>query len=76
MTTPDRRQVLLGAGGAAASIALSPELLAAPRRLSAPVRLALIGAGRQGRAIMGELAKFTPANPINISGTRKIWNVG
>ena len=59
MTTPDRRQVLLGAGGAAASIALSPELLAAPRRLSAPVRLALIGAGRQGRAIMGELAKFT-----------------
>ena len=59
MTTPDRRQVLLGASGAAATIALSPELLAAPPRLAAPVRLALIGAGRQGRAILGELAKFT-----------------
>ena len=57
MTSPDRRSFLIGAGGAA-SLSLSSELLGLPARLAAPVRVALIGAGRQGRAILGELAKL------------------
>jgi predicted dehydrogenase len=54
----DRRQFLLhGAGGLAATV-LAPELdFLRPRiRSGAPLPLAVIGAGRQGRAILGELA--------------------
>lgn len=58
MSPSDRRSFLRGAAGAAAAFALQPELLAAPRRLSAPVRVGLVGAGRQGRDVLGELAKF------------------
>ncbi|MDP6423318.1 MAG: Gfo/Idh/MocA family oxidoreductase, partial [Planctomycetota bacterium] len=58
MTTHDRRTFLKTAAGTAAAIAIEPQLLAGPRRLAAPIRVGVIGAGRQGRAILGELAKF------------------
>ena len=45
---------------------LAPELLAAPRRLAAPVRVGLVGAGRQGRAILGELTKFTDVTLVAV----------
>ncbi len=58
MTTPDRRTFLKGAAGAAAVMAFQPDLSASPRALGAPVRVGLIGAGRQGRVILGELGKI------------------
>ena len=58
MTTPDRRSFLKGAAGAAAAFAFQPDLSAAPRAFRAPLRVGLIGAGRQGRVILGELGKF------------------
>jgi predicted dehydrogenase len=56
----DRRSFLLHSAGTAAVVALSPALdwLGAAPRLGAPIDVGLIGAGRQGRAILGELAKF------------------
>jgi predicted dehydrogenase len=67
MNPRDRRTFLKGAAGAAAVIALQPEgLAAAPPRLSAPLRVGLIGTGRQGRAILGELAKFEDIQLIAI----------
>ena len=58
MTPSDRRTFLKGAAGAAAVVAIQPELLGALPRRSAPISIGLIGAGRQGRALLGELAKF------------------
>ncbi|HJM56895.1 MAG TPA: Gfo/Idh/MocA family oxidoreductase, partial [Planctomycetota bacterium] len=58
MTSSDRRSFLKGAAGAAAAFAFQPDLSASPRALNAPLRVGLIGAGRQGRAILGELGKF------------------
>lgn len=58
----DRRSFLLQTAGALTGIALLPEALPAePLRLAAPVRLGLIGAGRQGRAIIGELQQIPDA---------------
>jgi len=53
-----RRSFLKGAAGAAAVIAIEPNLIAGPLRLAAPITIGVIGAGRQGRGILGELAKF------------------
>jgi len=57
MTSPDRRTFLAGTFGAAV-IAIEPELLALPPRLAAPVRVGIVGTGRQARAILAELGKF------------------
>ncbi len=58
MTPNDRRTFLKGATSAAAAIAFQPTLSATPRRLQGPIRVGIVGAGRQGRALMGELGKF------------------
>lgn len=58
MTTPDRRTLLMAGASTAAASLLQPELLAARPRLSAPVRVGLVGVGRQGRALLAELGKF------------------
>jgi predicted dehydrogenase len=58
MNPSSRRDFLQGAAGAAAFLAFEPELLAFPARLRAPVKLAIVGCGRQARALLGELAKF------------------
>lgn len=57
MTEIDRRQFLAATGGLAA-VSLFPEALPAAPRLTEPLTLALVGAGRQGRAILTELAKI------------------
>lgn len=47
-----------------AAIALMPEVLAAAPRSADPIGIAVIGAGRQGRAIMAELQKLTAAKVL------------
>ncbi|HTF86979.1 MAG TPA: Gfo/Idh/MocA family oxidoreductase [Planctomycetota bacterium] len=57
MTTSDRREFLFTAGAGMAATWLAPSLeFLHPALPQAKVPLALIGAGRQGRAILGELA--------------------
>lgn len=60
MTAPDRRDFLRQTAGALAAVALAPEL--APRLAwpagRAPLGVGLIGVGRQGRAILGELQRL------------------
>ena len=59
MSRPTRRTFLAGAAAtAAASSLLQPELHAAPPRFGANLRVGLVGCGRQGRAILGEIAKL------------------
>lgn len=58
MHRSNRRSLLKAGAGSALAISLQPHLFAGPARLAAPVKLGLVGAGRQGRAILGELAKF------------------
>ncbi len=67
MTAPDRRDFLVHGATAAAAFALSAELerAAALPRVAAPTEVALVGVGRQGRAILGELAKI---ENVKVSG--------
>ena len=62
MTDQSRRTFLKGAAGAAAVVAIEPELFGNPPRLSAPVSLGIVGCGRQARAILGEISKFEDVN--------------
>ncbi|HMN94957.1 MAG TPA: Gfo/Idh/MocA family oxidoreductase [Phycisphaerales bacterium] len=58
-----RRDFIASTAGLAA-VALMPEFLAAAPRAAEPMGLAVIGAGRQGRAIMGELTKLDAAKVV------------
>ncbi len=62
MSEIDRREFLVnavGAAGAFAALSIVPDVLpAAPRVSGAPLNVGVIGIGRQGRAILGELAKI------------------
>lgn len=70
----DRRSFLLQTAGALTGIVLLPEAGAGtPPRLVAPRRVGVIGVGRQGRAIIGELQKLpdvTVAMVCDISPAR------
>lgn len=63
MTATDRRAFLQHATGLVAAMSLEPDpaLLAARWHPGRPVAIGVIGAGRQGREILGELAKFENA---------------
>ena len=55
----DRRAFLGMAAGGMAAFALTPDLLGATRRLAlGEVRVAIVGVGRQGRLLMGEIARI------------------
>lgn len=58
MSDLDRRSFLLKTAGVAAAAAIAPTLSASMGRLSAPLRVGVIGCGRQGRAIIAELSSF------------------
>jgi predicted dehydrogenase len=59
MSPSDRRTFLRQTAVSLAGISLLPDVLPAePVRLAAPIKVGLIGAGRQGRAIIGELQKI------------------
>jgi len=54
----DRRSFLVQTAGMAAAAAFAPVLSASAGRLSEPLRVGVIGCGRQGRAIIAELSSF------------------
>lgn len=59
MTEIDRRAFLTHAAGGVAAMALVPDLKAyGGFKLSQPLRVGVVGVGRQGREIMGELSKL------------------
>jgi len=59
MSGTSRRAFLADAAGALAGISLLPRTISmAPIRLAEPVRVGLVGVGRQGRAIITELQKL------------------
>ncbi len=56
----DRREFLARAAGSAAAFAFVPGLLARPAWThAAPLRVGVVGIGRQGRAVLGELSKLS-----------------
>lgn len=70
MNDLDRRMFLKASAGAAAVVALMPELSLASSLFAAdPLNIALIGAGRQGRAILTELQKISAAKVIAVCDT-------
>lgn len=67
MTSPDRRQLLHASAGGAAALFLAPSFeLLHPTILGAPLTIAVIGVGRQGRAILGELATLPEASVVAV----------
>ncbi len=54
----DRRSFLAQSAGLAAGVAILPSLSTAMGSLAAPVRVGVIGCGRQGRSIIAELASL------------------
>jgi predicted dehydrogenase len=70
MSTPDRRQLLHASAGGAAALFLAPSFeLLHPTIFGAPLTVAVIGAGRQGRAILGELATIPEATVVAVCDT-------
>lgn len=71
MTDSDRRRFLQQVAGSAVALALTPSLLpAAPRRRpGAALQVAVIGMGRQGTALVAELAKFEAAELVAVCDT-------
>lgn len=62
-----RREFFAQTAGALSAVALLPNLtLAGAFRPADPVRLGLIGCGRQGRAILGELAKIENVQVVGV----------
>jgi predicted dehydrogenase len=71
MAPTDRRSFLSHGAGLAGAIALAPALRAA-RALGPglePAEVALIGAGKQGRAILGELVKLESVKVVAVCDT-------
>ncbi|MDP6539882.1 MAG: Gfo/Idh/MocA family oxidoreductase [Planctomycetota bacterium] len=68
MTPSDRRQFLAQATGALAAFAIHPDLAARPSLAGRdePLPVALIGAGRQGRAILSELQKLDGVSVVAV----------
>ncbi|TAH38238.1 MAG: Gfo/Idh/MocA family oxidoreductase [Planctomycetota bacterium] len=64
MSEPDRRDFLVATTGGA--FAFAPLLQPWPPRAADPAKLAVVGVGRQGRAILGELAKFAQAQVVAV----------
>ena len=72
MTDLDRRSFLTYAAGGAAAMALVPNLSALGKyTLNAPLRVGVIGVGRQGREIMGELTKLPDVSLVAVCDTDK-----
>ena len=70
MTDVDRRTFLTHAAGGVAAMALVPSLSAFARySFNAPLRVGVVGAGRQGREILGELVKLPDVEVTAICDT-------
>ena len=62
----DRREFLVQAAGAMAAVSLLPQVLPAAIRGDAPLRIGVVGVGRQGSAILDELAKVETAKVLAV----------
>jgi predicted dehydrogenase len=71
MSEPDRREFLQQVAGSLAAIALVPELLVRPKRGGAPLPVAVVGCGRQGKQILAELLKFETAKIVAVCDPRE-----
>lgn len=73
MNEVDRRGFVKGtlgvAGGLLGGSVIAPVLAEGIGRLGAPVRVAVIGCGRQGRAIVAELASFADVELVGLCDT-------
>ena len=59
MSEIERREFLVRAAGSAAAFAFVPSVLGATAwPFKAELRVGVVGVGRQGRAVLGELSKF------------------
>ena len=74
MSTRDRRTFLRQVAGGMAALTLHPDLLpAAPGlRGRAPLKLAVVGIGRQGRRMLSELAKIEAVEVAAVCDTRDV----
>ncbi len=62
----DRREFLVQAAGAMAAVSLLPQVLPAAVRGDSPLRVGVVGVGRQGSAILDELAKIDTAKVLAV----------
>jgi predicted dehydrogenase len=69
MTGSDRRTFLGQSAGALAGLALIPSTVFAFNFRSAGVRVALVGSGRQGRSILGEIEKMDGITVVALCDT-------
>jgi len=78
MTECDRRSFMKQSGAAMAALTLLPELTGAAPRAETPLRIAVVGTGRQGRAILAELQKLDAATVVAICDTdpRRLASAG
>jgi threonine dehydrogenase-like Zn-dependent dehydrogenase len=78
MTECDRRSFMKRSGAALAAVTLLPELTRAAPRADTPLRIAVVGTGRQGRAILAELQKLDAAAVVAICDTdpRRLASAG
>ncbi len=65
MTDIDRRSFLAAAGGLAA-VSLLPGVLPAAPVLDEPLKVGLVGVGRQGRLLLAELAKLSAVKVVAV----------
>ncbi len=66
MTDTSRRDFLIQSAGALTAMAIIPSIPAFARQGGAPMGVAVIGAGRQGRAILAELQKLDAARVLAV----------
>lgn len=71
MTDTSRRDFLIQSAGALTAMALIPSIPAMARQQGEPLGVALVGAGRQGRAILGELAKLEGVRVVAVCDTNE-----
>jgi predicted dehydrogenase len=71
MTERDRRSFISSGAGALAGLALMPTNLFAFDFRGADVRVAIVGAGRQGRTILGELQKMEGVSVVAVCDVDK-----
>lgn len=79
MSELDRRGFMMQAAGALAAVSIFPSVLpAGVRREGEGLGVALVGAGRQGRAILGELAKIEAVKVVAVcdSDAQRLEAVG
>jgi len=66
-----RREFIASSAGAMAAVAILPDFAGAARTLAGPVNIAIVGCGRQGRAIITELAQLENVKIVAVCDTEQ-----